>query len=299
MGYLHINNLYRDQIILLFKECYALEKIHGTSAHLRFKPVIDSGTGSLSRIDIDFFSGGTKHETFVKLFCQEALIEAFKSTGITDRNVTVYGESYGGKEQGMSATYGSVGKFVVFDVQVGDVWLDVPKAESFAKTLGLEFVYYTKISTDLAALDAARDADSVQAIRNGVGAGKKMEGVVLRPLVELTLNNGSRVIVKHKRDEFRETATVRKVEDPAKLKVLSEATAVANEWVTEMRLEHVLQKMPDHDISKMREIIAAMTEDVLREGSTEIVDSPEVRKAISQKTAVLYKARLQKKLNNP
>lgn len=29
MGYLHISNLYKDIDILLFKECYALEKIHG------------------------------------------------------------------------------------------------------------------------------------------------------------------------------------------------------------------------------------------------------------------------------
>ena len=29
MGYIHIGNLYKDQEILLFKECYALEKIHG------------------------------------------------------------------------------------------------------------------------------------------------------------------------------------------------------------------------------------------------------------------------------
>jgi hypothetical protein len=273
-----------------------LEKVHGTSAHLTFKPVIDSDSGSLTRVDIDFFSGGTKHETFVKLFDQEALKEAFKKHGIVDRNVTVYGESYGGKEQGMSATYGSVGKFVAFDVLIGECWLDVPNADQFVRSLGLEFVHYTRISTDLAALDAARDADSVQAIRNGVGPGKKMEGVVLRPLVELTKNNGSRVIVKHKRDEFKETATARKVEDPAKLQVLADASAVANEWVTAHRLEHVLQKLPGHDISKMREIIAAMTEDVLREGSLEIVDSPEVRKSISQRTAVTYKEYLKSRI---
>ena len=36
MGYLHIENLYRPiaQSILLFREVYALEKIHGTSAHV-------------------------------------------------------------------------------------------------------------------------------------------------------------------------------------------------------------------------------------------------------------------------
>ncbi len=35
MGYLHIDNLYKNQTIRLFRECYALEKVHGTSAHVR------------------------------------------------------------------------------------------------------------------------------------------------------------------------------------------------------------------------------------------------------------------------
>lgn len=33
MGYLHIDNLYKNRDILLFRECWALEKVHGTSAH--------------------------------------------------------------------------------------------------------------------------------------------------------------------------------------------------------------------------------------------------------------------------
>ena len=39
MGYRHIENLYRPraQTILLFRECYALEKIHGTSAHVAWR----------------------------------------------------------------------------------------------------------------------------------------------------------------------------------------------------------------------------------------------------------------------
>lgn len=30
MSYLHIPNLYKDQTILLLRECFALEKVHGT-----------------------------------------------------------------------------------------------------------------------------------------------------------------------------------------------------------------------------------------------------------------------------
>ena len=35
MSYLHIQNLYKDPRILMLREVYALEKIHGTSAHIQ------------------------------------------------------------------------------------------------------------------------------------------------------------------------------------------------------------------------------------------------------------------------
>ena len=34
MGYMHINNLYKDQTLMMFKEVFCLEKVHGSSSHL-------------------------------------------------------------------------------------------------------------------------------------------------------------------------------------------------------------------------------------------------------------------------
>ena len=243
MGYLHIENLFSNQDILLFKECYAMEKIHGSSAHITLK---DN--------QIRFSSGGESHDRFVKIFSAD-LKEKMELYGY---GVVVYGEVYGSKCQGMSDTYGKDLKFVVFDIEVSGVWLPVLEAEAMAKNLGLEFVYYEKVSTDLSALDAQRDADSVQAVRNGMGTGHKREGVVLRPLIEVIRADGSRVICKHKRDDFRETATPRVV--GAAPEVLSEANAIATEWVTTTRLQHVLDKIPGHNMSMMQTIIAAMIE---------------------------------------
>ena len=90
MSYMHIDNLYKNYDILLFRECYAMEKIHGTSAHIAHKD------GKLK-----FFAGGSTHSNFVELFDEKHLLE--KLNGI---NVIIYGEAYGGKLQGMSATYG-------------------------------------------------------------------------------------------------------------------------------------------------------------------------------------------------
>jgi hypothetical protein len=287
MGYLHIDNLYKDQRILMFRECFALEKIHGTSAHVAWR---DS--------NVVLFSGGEKHERFAALFDVETLKAKFEA--LEHPTVTVYGEAYGGKQQGQSWRYGGDLKFIAFEVQIGDLWLAVPHADDVTSHLGLSFVHYRQVATDLAALDGERDAPSEQARRNGVEGDKPREGVVLRPLIEMCDNRGHRIIAKHKRDEERETRTPRVVVDPSKMRVLRLAQEIADEWVTPTRLEHVLDKLgPNVGIERMRDIIAAMTEDVLREGAGEFVNSREARAAIGKKTAETFKARLQASLRSP
>ena len=87
MGYMHIDNLYKNQNILMFKECYALEKIHGTSAHVAW-----------SEGRLRFFSGGEKHDNFVNLFDIEVLTKTCTER-FGDRTVIFYGEAYGGKQR--------------------------------------------------------------------------------------------------------------------------------------------------------------------------------------------------------
>jgi hypothetical protein len=269
----------------MLRECYALEKIHGTSAHVSWRE------GAVT-----FSSGGEKHERFVKLFDEAALRGVFEVIG--HPSVIVYGEAYGGSQQGQKWRYGDVLRFVAFEVEIGEAWLAVPQAHDVCTKLGLEFVHYVKVATDLAALDAERDAPSEQARRNGVEGDKPREGVVLRPLIELRDQRGERLLSKHKRDEEREMATPRKVVDPGKLAVLTRANEIADEWVTPTRLAHVLDRLgPDVSIKRMRDVIAAMTEDVVREGAGEIVDSREARAAIGKKTAEVFKAWLQASLH--
>lgn len=279
MGYLHINNLYKDQRILMFRECYALEKVHGTSAHIAWSPV----TG------LHFFSGGEKHDRFVGAFDRPALTAAFEAIG---HEMLVFGEAYGGKQQGMSARYGKELRFVVFDVKIGESWLSVPNAADVATKLGLRFVDYARVSTDLVCLDAERDKPTTEGKRNGVDGDHPREGVVLRPLEEFRANNGERIIAKHKRDEERETKTPREV-SPEKFAALTEATAIATEWVTPTRLDHVLQTFGSEPVGIERtgDVIRKMVDDVLREGAGELVDSKEARAAIGRECARLFKER--------
>jgi len=288
MGYMHIDNLYKDMRIFEFPSCYALEKIHGTSAHIGWK----RGDG------VRFFSGGEKHENFVKLFNVDALFATFDMLG--GQEIIVFGEAYGGKMQGMSKTYGPDLKFIAFDVKVDGKWLTVPHAYLVARSLGLEFVDFNEICTKLEYIDAERDKPSVQAKRNGIVEDKQREGIVLRPLQEAYDHRGNRIITKHKNDAFKETRTQREV-NPDKLKVLADANAIATEWVTDMRLYHVLPKINPESVAPLgpedtKAVIFAMIEDIRREAAGEILESKEATKAIGSATARLFKKYLQERL---
>jgi len=274
MGYMHIDNLYKNDTVLMFKELYALEKIHGTSAHVSYKAGV-----------LHFSPGGCKLETFMGIFDQEILKQRFEMLG--HETIICFGEQYGGKQQGMSGTYGKEARFVVFDVKIGDTWLCVPDAADVANKLGLEFVYYKQIRALIEEVDAERDSDSVQAIRNNVGPNKMREGVVLRPLQEFVNNRGERVIAKHKRDEFRETTTPRKVGDPIQTLVGEKASL---EWVTDARLAHVLDKITaPHDEKQIGNVIKAMLDDIEREGGAEVSMDKGTRRIMSSAIVTLYK----------
>ena len=297
MGYRHINNLYKDQTVLMFKRLYAMEKIHGTSAHIAFTVIksveIDGKIDiKLSEINVTYFSGGEKHENFVKLFDTNTLLERYGQLGIP-AHITIYGEAYGGKQQGMSETYGKELKFVAFEVQIGDKFMKVPYAKEICDKLGIEFVHYEEIDADPELIDKLANAPSVQAQRNGVENPKlPREGVVLRPLVEFLHPDGvGRIMAKHKNDIYKEREHAPKLQNPEDLKILEDAKAIAQEWVTPMRLVHVMDKAKANGFvieeKLMNYLISLMVEDVEREAKGEIISNKQTRKAISQRTAKL------------
>lgn len=282
---MHIKNLYSDQRILRYTVIAALEKIHGTSAH------VSVGDGG----NVTFSGGGETHNRFLTCFDVPAVEAALRAECIARgfTHVSIHGEAYGGSQQRMAHVYGPRLRFVAFDVKADGVWLDLIDAQEFVWSVGLDFVPYNIISNDLAAIDAERDAPSEQARKNGVEGDQHREGVVLKCLKETVDEDGDRVVAKHKQDRVAEMATPRKVVDPAQQVVLDDAQAIAKEWVVARRLEHVLQKLPqDIGVEDTPKVIAAMLEDVLREGAKEIVDSPAARKAISKRAALLFREHL-------
>lgn len=292
MGYRHISNLYQNKEIMLFKQCYALEKINGTSSHIIYNATNDQ---------LHFSSGGASYDLFVSLFNKEELLEKFRANRVEHPEVdkiTVYGEAYGGKIQGMSHTYGPNLCFTAFEVQVMEEWLGVLLAEKLATRFGFEFVPYELIDCTEEAINAARDSDSVVAVRRGMGPGHQREGVVLRPVIELQHPNGGRVISKHKHPKFEEKARAPKsLNDPEQEKILSAANEIADEWMVMNRATNILSHWKEEDIKieNTKRFISAAIEDVTREAAGQIQMSEAAVKAISRKAAQLFKQHLNSK----
>jgi len=294
MGYMHIDNLYKNQDILLFRECYAMEKVHGTSAHVSWK-------GN----QLHLYPGGEKLSNFELLIIKDPkfidLPIKFAELIGYDKHCIVFGELYGGKCQAMSETYGKQLKFIAFEVKIEDCWLDVPKAEELAKKIGFDFVPYERISTDLKAIDEQRDRISIVGARNGCTPAPR-EGVVLRPLIEVIkvahvpAQAGERIIAKHKQDWARETKTPREI-SPEQQKILSDAQAIADEWVTPMRLEHVLQEHPECiGMEHTGIIIKSMIADIMREAKDEAEFSKLAYSIIGKVTAKLWEQKVKNSL---
>ena len=88
----------------------------------------------------------------------------------------------------------------MFDVQVGDLWLERKNVEDIAKTFNIDIVPIIFEDTLTKAIEYVKtNPDSVIA-KNGA----KMEGLVGRPKVELLDRRGNRLIVKVKWEDMKD-----------------------------------------------------------------------------------------------
>jgi len=111
-------------------------------------------------------------------------------------NACLYGEGYGNKIQKVGSNYRNDNSFVLFDVKVGDIWLERSNVEDIAKQLQCEVVPIIGSGT-------LREA--IQLVKEGFNSqwGNFLaEGIVARPVVELQNRMGERVITKIKHKDF-------------------------------------------------------------------------------------------------
>lgn len=109
----------------------------------------------------------------------------------------LYGEGYGARIQKGGGNYRPDQDFVLFDVKVGEWWLQRSAVEEIAQKLAIDVVPIIGRGTL---------ADAIEMTRTGFNSqwGEFLaEGIVARPAVELKTRNGKRIITKIKHRDFQ------------------------------------------------------------------------------------------------
>lgn len=109
----------------------------------------------------------------------------------------LYGEGYGAKIQGGGGNYRQDQDFVLFDVKIGDWWLQRTDVEDIAIKLDIDVVPAFDMGTLNHMVDVAR-----KGFKSSWGD-FQAEGIVARPSTELKTRRGDRIITKIKCKDFK------------------------------------------------------------------------------------------------
>lgn len=113
-----------------------------------------------------------------------------------DTPVCLYGEGYGAKIQS-GGSYRQDQDFVLFDVRIGDWWLNRVDVEEIAGKLGLTVVPIIGHG------NAKEMTEYVKSFPKSTWGEFESEGIVARPSTELKNRQGHRVITKLKCKDFK------------------------------------------------------------------------------------------------
>ena len=164
------------------------EKVDGTNIRVMFDGEKVTFGGRTDRADIPATLVAKLNERFL------SQIELFRIE--FGDGVCLYGEGYGAKIQKGGGNYRPDQDFVLFDVKVGEWWLQRKDVESIADAFGL----------DVVPIIATGDLnDMVICAQMGFPStwgDFPAEGIVARPEVELKARNGKRIITKIKTKDF-------------------------------------------------------------------------------------------------
>ena len=122
--------------------------------------------------------------------------ELFEQT-FGEKPVTFYGEGYGEKIQNGGNYREGVG-FILFDILIGDTWLERENVENIAKAFDIPIVPIVLEGTIQDAVDYVKSQPKSMIAR----IENESEGLVGRPLVEVKDRRGDRIIVKVKVRDF-------------------------------------------------------------------------------------------------
>lgn len=164
------------------------EKVDGTNIRIMFDGNTITFGGKPDSAQIPKFLLTILEGKFLPLEAQ--FREAFPN------GVCLYGEGYGAKIQKGGENYCGLQDFVLFDVKIGEWWLQRHGVSDIGIAFGIDVVPIIGVGTL---------HDMVVMVRDGFTSqwGDFIaEGIVARPALELKSRNGSRIITKLKYKDF-------------------------------------------------------------------------------------------------
>lgn len=191
----------------LIKEWVITEKVDGTNIRIEYNPqgYPDSWEGERGPTII---VRGRTNNADIPPFLLESInvlvdIDKFVEAFDDEARVTLYGEGYGARIQKGGGNYREGTSFRLFDVKVGDWWLNWENVQGVGKTLGLPVVPQLPITTVEESMIAVRGflGSTVASEENG-GKVVMAEGVVARTDPLLFTRKGGRVTWKLKGKDF-------------------------------------------------------------------------------------------------
>jgi len=166
------------------------EKVDGTNIRVMYNEGKITFCGKTDRAQIPAKLVERLNDTFLPL------TKTFADVFDCD-NVCLYGEGYGAKIQKGGGNYSQDQDFVLFDIKIGEWWLQRKDVEDVGQRLGVDIVPI---------MGSGTLTDMVRMAKEGIistWGNFNAEGLVARPKIDLIARNGKRIITKIKTRDFK------------------------------------------------------------------------------------------------
>jgi len=131
------------------------------------------------------------YDNLGEMFTEDKMREVFSET-----EVCLYGEGYGAGIQKGGGDYRDDKGFILFDIKIDKWWLKRDDLNHIADQLKIPIVPFVNRCTLCEAVEMVRDGFDSQMRQTAP------EGIVCKPIVDLTNRQGKRIIVKIKGKDF-------------------------------------------------------------------------------------------------